>query len=103
MISGCTVDVRPYKASTQKSRDRVLDTNKRSVFLGGVPSKVNAKILKSEIQKLGMKVTNRLCIKIGFIPKVTLASAKEAEELIARGTININGAVVRVRAYVGEK
>jgi len=102
MICGCAVDVRPYKASTKKERDRQLDVNKRSVFLGGLPSTVTLKILKSEIKKLGMKVINRPRIKAGFIPKVTLASVQEAEQLVAKGTIDILGAVISVRAYVSE-
>jgi len=102
MICGYAVDVRPYKASTKKERDRQLDVNKRSVFLGGLPSTVTLKILKSEIKKLGMKVTNRPRIKAGFIPKVTLASIQEAEQLVTKGTIDILGAVISVRAYVSE-
>jgi hypothetical protein len=102
IICGCTVDVRPYKASTKKERDRQLDTNNRSIFLGGLPSSVTIQILKAEIERLGMKVTNRPLIKAGFIPRVTLASADQAQELIAKGTININGAVVSVRPYVSK-
>jgi len=102
LISGCMVDVRPYKASTKKERDRQLDTNKRSVFLSGLPSSVNLKILRAKLKNLGMKMTNRPRIQAGFTPKVTLASVKEAEELTARGTIRINGAVISVRAYLSE-
>jgi len=102
MISGCTIDVRPYKASTKKERDRQMDTNNRSIFLGGLPPSVTVQILKAEIEKLGMKVTNRPLIKAGFIPKVTLANIQQAQELIAKGTINITGAVVSVRPYVSK-
>jgi len=102
IICGCTVDVRPYTASTKKERDRQLDTNNRSIFLGGLPSSVTVQILKTQIEKLGMKVTNRPLIKAGFIPKVTLASAQQAQELVAKGTIDINGAVVSVRPYVSK-
>jgi len=102
MICGCTIDVRPYKASTKKERDRQLDTNNRSIFLGGLPPSVTVQILKAEIEKMGMKVTNRPLIKAGFIPKVTLASTQQAQELIAKGTIDITGAVVSVRPYVSK-
>lgn len=102
MICGCTVDVRPYKASTKKERDRQLDTNNRSIFLGGLPSSVTVQIVKTEIEKLGMKVTNRPLIKAGFIPKVTLASAQQAQQLVAKGTIDINDSVVSVRPYVSK-
>jgi len=102
MICGCAVDIRPYKASTKKERDRQLDTNNRSVFLGGLPSSVTVQIIKTELEKLGMKVTNRPLIKAGFIPKVTLASAEQAQQLVAKGTIDINGAVVSVRPYVSK-
>jgi len=102
MICGSTVDVRPYKASTKKERDRQLDTNNRSIFLGGLPSSVTVQILKTEIEKLGMKVTNRPLIKAGFIPKVTLASVQQAQKLVAKGMIEINGAVVSVRPYISK-
>lgn len=102
MICGCTADVRPYKASTKKERDRQLDTNNRSIFLGGLPSSVTVQIVKAEIEKLGMKVTNRPLIKAGFIPKVTLASAQQAQQLVAKGKIDINDTVVSVRAYVSK-
>jgi len=100
MICGCTVDVRPFESCTKKVRDRERETNNRSIFLGGLPSSVTFKILKAEIEKLGMKVTNRAWIKAGFVPKVTLASADQAQELVAKGTISLNGAVVGVRPYV---
>jgi len=102
MICGCTVDVRPYKASTKKERDRQLDTNNRSIFLGGLPSSVTVQVLKTEIDKLGMKVTNRPLVKAGFIPKVTLASVQQAQKLVAQGVIDINGAVVSVRPYISK-
>jgi len=98
-ISGCKVEVRPYKAITKKERDRQLDINKRSVFLGGLPSSVTVQILKASIEKLGMKMTNRPLIKAGFIPKVTLASAQQAQDLVASGTIVLNGATINVRPY----
>jgi len=98
-ISGCKVEVRPYKAITKKERDRQIDINKRSVFLGGLPSSVTVQILKASIEKLGMKMTNRPLIKAGFIPKVTLASAQQAQDLVASGTIAINGATINVRPY----
>jgi len=102
MICGCTVDIRPYKASTKKERDRQLDTNNRSIFLGGLPSSVTIQILKAEFEKLGKKVTNRPLMKAGFVPKVTLASVEQAQELIVKGTIIINGAAVSVRPYVSK-
>jgi len=102
-IDGCDVDVRPYKALTQKELNRQLNINNRSVFLGGVPSAMTVRILKSEIERMGMKVTNHPQIKAGFIPKVTLASAHQAKQLIAKCVINVNGANVSVRPYILNK
>jgi len=48
-ICGCKVEIRPYKAVTKKERDRQLDINKRSVFLGGLPSSVTVQVLKASI------------------------------------------------------
>jgi len=102
-IYGCDVDVRPYKAHTQKELNRQLNINNRSVFLGGVPSTMTVRILKSEIEKKGMKVTNHPQLKAGFIPKVTLASAHQAKQLIAKRVIDVNGTIVSVRPYMLNK
>jgi len=102
-IAGCDVDVRPYKAHTQKELNRQQNINNRSVFLGGVPSTMTVRILKSEIEKMGMKVTNHPQLKAGFIPKVTLASADQAKRLIAKCVIDVNGAKLSVRPYMLNK
>jgi len=44
-------------------------------------------MLKASIEKLGMKLVKRPLMKAGFIPKVTLATAEQAQDLVARGTI----------------
>jgi len=98
-IYGSKVEVRPYKAITKKERDRQLDIYRRSVFLGGLPSSITVQMLKASIEKLGMKLVNRPLMKAGFIPKVTLATAEQAQDLVARATINLNGATVNVRPY----
>jgi len=98
-ICGCKVEVRPYKAITKKEQDRQLEINKRSVFLGGLPTSVTFQMLKSTIEKMGMKITNRPLIKAGFIPKVTLFSPEQAQKLVAQATIDINGSIVNVRPY----
>jgi len=98
-IYGNKVEVRPYKAITKKERDRQLDINRRSVFFGGLPSSVTVQMLKASIEKLGMKLANRPLIKAGFIPKVTLATAEQAQSLVASATIDINGTTVNVRPY----
>jgi len=98
-ICGFKVDVRPFKEVTKKEQNRQLETNKRSVFLGGLPSPFTYQLLKASIESLGMKMTNRPKIKAGFIPKVTLASDQQAQDLVARGTIVINGSAVNVRPY----
>lgn len=99
IICGCKVEVRPYKAITKKEQDRQLEINKRSVFLGGLPTSVTFQMLKSTVEKMGMKITNRPLIKAGFIPKVTLFSTEQAQKLVAQATIDINGTIVNVRPY----
>jgi len=100
IIDGCTVDVRPYKAFTQKEMDRQLHINRRSVFLGGLTSAMTVRTIKTEIGKLGCKVTNRPLIKAGFIPKVTLATVEQAKKLIAHGVVELDGVAVNVRPYM---
>jgi len=103
IIDGCTVNVRPYKAFMQKETDRQRDIDKRSVFLEGLTSAMTVRIIKTEMEKLGYKVTIRPLINAGFIPKITLATVKQANQLIAQGVIELNGVAVNVRPYMLSK
>jgi len=98
-ILGCSVDVRPYNARTYKEMDRQLNVNNRSVFLGGVPSFITVRYLKAELEKMGIKVTNYPQRKSWFIPKLTLATAQQAKQLIAKGALVLNGVSISVRPY----
>jgi len=102
MICGRMVDVRPYKAPAELKRDRQRDRNNRSIFLVGLPSSVTEQIVKTEIEKLRMKVTDGSLIKAGSISRVILASALQKQQLVAKGTIDIKGALVRVWPYVSK-
>jgi len=99
-ILGCSVDVRPYKARTHNVVDRQLNADNRSVFLGGVPSFITVRYLKSELKKMGFKVTNYPQRKSRFIPKLSLATVQQAKQLIAKGVLVLNGVAIIVRPYM---
>jgi len=98
-ILGCSVDVRTFIASTQNEMNCEQNVNDRSVFLGGVPLSITVLHLKAELEKMGIKVTNYPQRKSGFIPKLTLATAHQAKQLIAKGVIDLHGVAINVRPY----
>merc|ERR1719419_407847 len=75
------------------------NVNDRSVFLGGVPLSITVLHLKAELEKMGIKVTNYPQRKSGFIPKLTLATAHQAKQLIAKGVIDLHSVAINVRPY----
>jgi len=100
IIDGCTVDVRPFKTFKQKKMDSQLEVNQRSVFLEGIPSVMTVRVVITEIEKLGLKVTNHQLARGGCITKVTLATIEQAKRLIAQSVIEIDGFAVNVRPYM---
>lgn len=100
MIDGCTVDV---KVVTQKEVDSQLDLDRRSVLLKGLPPATTFRAVRTEIEKLGLRVTNPPGMKTGHILKVTLATVYHAKQLIAYGAIDLNGVSVNVLPYKQDK
>jgi len=69
------------------------------VFLGGLPFHITVASLKQELLEQGFNVVNKPKVYGGFSPQVCLASAAEAQRLIAGGSIKIGGMKVDVRCY----
>jgi len=69
------------------------------VFLGGLPRYINAAQLIEELGKQGYNVINEPKIFRGFSPQVCLGSIDEAQRLLKKGRIVINGLNVEVRPY----
>jgi len=86
------------KHANTRDMDRQLNVNNLSVFLGGVPPYITVRYLKTELEKMGIKVTNYPQRKSSFIHKLTLATTQQAKQLIAKGVLDLNG-VVSVRPY----
>jgi len=100
IIDGLEVDVRPYKAVTKKQQERLIDITRRSVFLGGLGKEITPKIIRSELAIIGMSVVNRMTVKPGFCPQVTLATPEQAYSLVCKKKLQIKGKLVSVRPFV---
>jgi len=71
----------------------------QKVFLGGLPAHITEFTLRQKLAQQGYNVINRPKVLRGFTPQVCMGSVEEAQELIAKGSILIDGSFVDVRAY----
>jgi len=71
----------------------------QKVFLGGLPAHITEITLRHKLAQYGYKVINKPMLLRGFTPQVCMASVEEAQDLIQRGNILIDGSLVDVRAY----
>jgi len=71
----------------------------QKVFLGGLPAHITETSLKHKLAEQGYQVINRPKVLRGFTPQVCLGSVSEAQQLIEKGKINIDGSLVDVRPY----
>lgn len=77
----------------------VFCTDLQKVFLGGLPSHLTASLLRKKLAEQGYTVLNNPKIIRWFSPQVCLGSVEEAQKLVKKGTIVIDGSVVRVRPF----
>jgi hypothetical protein len=99
ILDGNDVDIRPYQAFTEKNYEKLLNVNRRSVFLGGLRKGTTTQMIKKELESLGLKVVNRPLVKASFSPQVTMATEKQALILVRMLKVSINGALVDIRPY----
>jgi len=71
----------------------------QKVFLGGLPAHITESSLREKLAEQGFTVINRPKVLRGFTPQVCLGSVNEAQRLIEKGKINIDGSLVDVRPY----
>jgi len=71
----------------------------QKVFLGGLPLNITERELSQRLKAQGYNVINEPSIMHKYAPQVCLETAEEAQRLINRGTIIIDGAAVDVRRY----
>jgi len=77
----------------------VFCPNSQKVFLGGLPSHITEVALRQKLAEHGYQVINKPKVLRGFTPQVCLASVEEAQRLIEKRNIQIDGSLVDVRAY----
>lgn len=71
----------------------------QKVFLGGLPSHIVEATLRQKLAEQGYTVINKPKVLRGFTPQVCLGSVVEAQRLIEKGKILIDGSQVDVRPY----
>jgi len=71
----------------------------QKVFLGGLPAHINETSLQEKLTQQGYTVINKPKVLRGFTPQVCLGSVEEAQQLIKKGRIFIDGSQVDVRPY----
>jgi len=77
----------------------VFCTDMQKVFLGGLPTHLTASLLRKKLAEQGYTVLNHPKILRWFSPQVCLGSVQEAQKLVEKGTIVIDGAIIRVRPF----
>merc|ERR1719204_882169 len=77
----------------------VFCTDMQKVFLGGLPTHLTANLLRKKLAEQGYTVLNHPKILRWFSPQVCLGSVQEAQKLVEKGTIVIDGAIIRVRPF----
>jgi len=73
--------------------------NSQKVFLGGLPAHLTEVTLRQKLAEQGYEVINKPKVLRGFTPQVCLSSVEEAQRLIEKRNILIDGTLVDVRAY----
>jgi len=73
--------------------------NSQKVFLGGLPAHLTEVTLCQRLAEQGYKVINKPKVLRGFTPQVCMSSVEEAQRLIEKRNILIDGTLVDVRAY----
>jgi len=71
----------------------------QKVFLGGLPSHITEASLRLKMAEQGYNVINKPKVLRGFTPQVCLESIEEAQRLIKKGKLMIDGSQVDVRPY----
>merc|ERR1719474_1255081 len=77
----------------------VFCTDLQKVFLGGLPEHLTARLLRKKLAEQGYTVLNNPKIIRWFSPQVCLGSVEEAQRLVKKGTLIIDGSVIRVRPF----
>jgi len=77
----------------------VFCEDQQKVFLGGLPSHITKQALQVRLAEQGFEVINSPKVLRGFTPQVCLATVEQAQQLVKKGRISIDGTDVDVRPY----
>jgi len=84
---------------TKNKDDKSKNNDAQRVFLGGLPIGITERMLRQHLAALGYKVLKRPKILHGFAPEVWMKTVEQANDLIEKGVITIEGMQVEVRPY----
>lgn len=102
-INGSEVQVRPFNSLMKQSKSKKIpNVEKRSIFLGGLPSGTTSKEIKEVFMKMDIKVVNYPVVKFGYSRQVILETVLQAKTLIKMRRVFINGTVVDVRPFMNQ-
>jgi len=73
--------------------------DQQKVFLGGLPAHITQSTLRERMAEQGYEIINSPKVFRGFTPQVCLGSVAQAQRLVSKGTISIDGTDVDVRPY----
>jgi len=84
---------------SKKKDAKSTENDAQRVFLGGLPIGITERMLRQYLAALGYKVLKRPKILHGFAPEVWMKTVEQAQDLIEKGVITIEGTEVEVRPY----
>jgi len=79
--------------------ESIFCEDQQKVFLGGLPSHITKTTLQVRLAEQGFQVINSPKVLRGFTPQVCLASVEQAQQLVKKGSVSIDGTDVDVRPY----
>jgi len=97
-------ETKKHAKSVSTTKSVSTDSNSGSnrdqrVFLGGLPIGMSERTLRQQLAAQGYKVLKRPKILRGFAPEVLMRSVEEANDLVEKGVVIINGFEVEVRPF----
>jgi len=87
------------KVSDSAYETNNFGTNAQKIFLGGLPYWIVESSLCQKLSEHGYIVINKPRVLRGFCPEVCLKTVEQAQSLIRKGKIMIDGCQVDVRQY----
>jgi len=79
--------------------ESIFCSDEQKVFLGGLSRNITDETLRKALKMQGYTVLNKPKVLEGFSPQICLGSVQEAQQMVRRGKIIIEGTFVDVRPY----